>query len=82
MFPRQVHGISGFIVNKQSLTAIKPLLLKVTMLSRIRLGIGIGILTADCLPILMHDTRNKVIAAIHAGWRGSVAGIALKLLNI
>jgi YfiH family protein len=32
-------------------------------------------LTADCLPIILHDTRNNVIAAIHAGWRSSVQKI-------
>ena len=31
--------------------------------------------TADCIPVLCYDTRQKVIAAIHAGWRGTVAHI-------
>lgn len=33
-------------------------------------NIGIGIITADCLPILLFDPINKAIGAIHAGWRG------------
>lgn len=37
--------------------------------------ISLGILTADCYPILLADERRGVIAAIHAGWKGSMLGI-------
>ena len=39
-------------------------------------GIGLGILTADCAPLLFADSLAKVIGAAHAGWKGAVAGIA------
>ena len=35
----------------------------------------LGILTADCLPVLVADTRLRIVAAFHAGWRGTVARI-------
>ncbi len=38
-------------------------------------GLAVGILTADCAPVLFADPEAKVIAAAHAGWRGAVAGI-------
>lgn len=39
-------------------------------------GIALGIFTADCVPILMVDAERRVTAALHAGWRGALAGIA------
>lgn len=39
-------------------------------------GLLLGIETADCLPILLVDPRRRVVAAAHAGWRGTAAGVA------
>src|SRR5205807_71151 len=38
-------------------------------------GLAVGITTADCLPILLADSKNRVIAAAHAGWKGALNGI-------
>lgn len=38
-------------------------------------GIALGVVTADCVPILIYDEPNKVIACIHAGWKGAFSGI-------
>ena len=38
-------------------------------------GIAIGILTADCAPVLFADAEAKVIGAAHAGWKGALAGV-------
>jgi len=38
-------------------------------------GVVCAVLTADCLPVLLSDTAGECVAAIHAGWRGLVAGV-------
>jgi YfiH family protein len=43
-------------------------------------GLLLGILTADCVPILLYDRTKGVISAIHAGWRGSACGIVKKTI--
>ncbi|GAA0124190.1 MULTISPECIES: peptidoglycan editing factor PgeF [Clostridium] len=44
-------------------------------------NIGIGIFTADCVPVIIVDNKEKVIAAIHSGWKGTYEKIVLKTIN-
>ncbi len=38
-------------------------------------GLRIGVKTADCVPILLYDARQKAVAAVHSGWKGTVQNI-------
>lgn len=44
-------------------------------------GISIGILTADCVPVLLYDHKRGVMAAVHAGWRGTAMKISKKCVK-
>ena len=45
------------------------------------LNVCIGVSTADCIPILLYDTKHQAAAAIHAGWRGTVKHIVQKTIK-
>ena len=76
---RQVHGAEVLIYDQytRALTYPPPYDAVITDKKRVALGIW----TADCLPILMIDRSKKVIAAVHAGWRGIWRGIIEKTVS-
>jgi YfiH family protein len=45
-------------------------------------GVALGILTADCFPVLLVDPKKKAVGAFHAGWRGTVKRIVEKGVGI
>ena len=44
-------------------------------------GLALAIQVADCAAVLIYEPKSKMIAAVHAGWRGAASGIVLKVLN-
>src|SRR5262249_10567920 len=38
-------------------------------------GVGLGVVVADCVPLVLHDPVAGVLACVHAGWRGTVARV-------
>lgn len=45
-------------------------------------GICIGVSTADCIPVLLYDEAHHAVAAIHAGWRGTVQRIVQTTIDM
>jgi hypothetical protein len=68
-FPRQCHSAS--VLNIQTAGEYEACDGLVTAVPDLWLTISV----ADCVPIMMFDPRNKVVAALHAGWRGTVGQI-------
>lgn len=44
-------------------------------------GVLLGVKTADCVPVLIGDPKTRAFAAVHAGWRGTVASIVVKAVE-
>ncbi|MBW8330408.1 MAG: peptidoglycan editing factor PgeF [Prolixibacteraceae bacterium] len=78
MFPRQTH--SDHIVEVTSGTD-STIISGTDALITNEPGLFICVQTADCVPILLFDPQKKVVAAIHAGWRGTVSKIAQKTIQ-
>tara|TARA_B110000211_G_scaffold231294_1_gene292625 strand:- start:832 stop:1584 length:753 start_codon:yes stop_codon:yes gene_type:complete len=38
-------------------------------------GLALGVVTADCVPVIIYDVKNKIAGCIHAGWKGALSGI-------
>ena len=45
-------------------------------------GVAIGVRTADCIPVLLYDPVKRVVAAVHAGWKGTVLHISQKAIHV
>ena len=69
----QVHGIDVAVVDRPWHPKQAP---RGDALATDRPGVALGVLAADCAPILFADTEARVIGAAHAGWRGALLGVA------
>jgi polyphenol oxidase len=68
----QVHGTTALVVSKAWPATERP---QADAMATSIPGIALGVLTADCAPVLFADPKAGVVAAAHAGWRGALAGI-------
>lgn len=76
VFLHQVHGKAGQVIfQEQEIVDLNLFTKDGDFLVTNQPGIGLGIATADCLPLVFVDLKKKVIGAAHAGWRGSCAHI-------
>lgn len=78
---KQVHGTDALVVDR-SLTPEDRFHGGWDALVTNQPGVMVAVRTADCVPVLVHDPQRRVVAAIHAGWRGAVAGIVPKTIAL
>jgi YfiH family protein len=67
--PRQVHG-TGVV---DAVAGSAPSEGDAAVAARA--GVLVGVVAADCVPVLLVDPRRRLAAAVHAGWRGAAAGV-------
>ena len=77
VYPDQTH--SSCVAAVQEVP--KAVILETDALVSNQPGLCLCVQTADCVPVLLFDPETKVIAAIHAGWRGTVGGIVEKAIG-
>lgn len=68
----QIHSPDVVTVTQPWADAERP---KADALVTDRPGLLLGVLTADCAPVLFHDSQAGVIGAAHAGWKGAIGGV-------
>ena len=61
-------------------TSIKNKLTADAIVSEVK-NVGIGILTADCAPVLFYDPKKKIIGCAHSGWKGAFNGIIKNIVK-
>jgi len=77
--PHQVHGteireVTNPLTTRDELEGVDALVTNVA-------GVAISVRTADCIPVLLYDALHGAIAAVHAGWRGTVLRISCKVID-
>ena len=75
----QVHGNKFYYIDKNSRLGKKKFNGDALITTMRKLPIAV--LTADCAPILIHDEDKKIVAAIHAGWKGAYKDIVKKVVK-
>ena len=74
----QVHSNKFIFIDEKYKNKNKP---KADAIITNQRNLPIAVLTADCAPILIYDDEIRMIAAIHAGWRGAFKGIINKVIK-
>ena len=76
--PKQVHGSDILVIDEPNEDYSHFLTVEGDAVITNQPFVMIGVCVADCAPILLFDPENKVIAVVHAGWKGTAAGLVSK----
>lgn len=78
---KQVHGKDLLVIDEPNLDLTHFLSIEVDAIATNQPEIMIGVLVADCFPVLIWDQAETAIAAVHVGWRGAAGGILKKTVE-
>lgn len=82
LFLSQVHGTDGLVIDsRKSAQTIRPFSVEGDYLITNVQHQGLGVMTADCVPLIVYDKVHHVLAVIHAGWKGLVNGVIPKAIE-
>ena len=73
----QTHSNKVTIINKKNISLKR--FRADAVITKLK-GFALGVVTADCVPIILYDLNNQIIGCIHAGWKGASAGIVEKTI--
>lgn len=79
-FLPQTHQIHSDIVMRIS-SQMRDLVIEADAFVTTEPGVVCAVRTADCLPVLIWDARERVVAAVHAGWRGVASEIVVRTIE-
>ncbi len=68
----QTHSNKVIIINKRNKNCKR--FKSDALITNIK-GVALGVVTADCVPIILYDIENEIIGCVHAGWKGTSLGI-------
>ncbi|HKJ05795.1 MAG TPA: peptidoglycan editing factor PgeF [Geopsychrobacteraceae bacterium] len=77
----QVHGNDLLLIDESNPDLSHFLKVEVDGIVTNQPGVMIGILVADCFPVLLWNVEKRVVAAVHVGWRGAASGILKKTVT-
>ena len=82
VLPHQVHGVETRIISAEYCSLpeqVRTMIVDgVDAVMTAVPGLCIGVSTADCVPVLLHDPVHRAVCAVHAGWRGTLARVTHK----
>ncbi len=82
ILPEQVHGTEIAVVSSEDIEKKIPNVDGLVSKATPDQNFILGVLVADCVPLLLVDPKTRILGVVHAGWRGTIGGIARKVVEV
>lgn len=79
VIPHQTHSCNVTVIGREGTI---PSLEETDAIVSLATGLAVGVRTADCVPVLLYAPDIRAVAAIHAGWKGSLGGIVDRTVQV